>query len=207
MMPLPIFSFITRVALLCLFVTSLVALTGCDNKSASPFKGHDISGSGLGQNLSMQDSNGKLRTLHDFKGQALAIFFGYTQCPDVCPTALSQLAQAMHLLGDRAADVQVIMITVDPERDTPAILTEYVTLFHPDFIGLSGTAEQLHKTAQSFKAFYVKTPSLQANQYGIDHSSAFYLFDSTGSIRSLLNSDASPEDLAHDLRLLLPENP
>lgn len=203
MKPLPIFSLITRGALFFIFVLSVISLAGCDSKPTSPFIGHDISGSGLGQNLNMQDSNGTLRTLTDFKGKTLVVFFGYTQCPDVCPTALSQLAQAMQLLGDQAAAVQVIMITVDPERDTPSLLNEYVHLFHPDFIGLSGTAEQLHQTAQSFKAFYVKSPSLQTDQYGMDHSSAFYLFDDTGAIRSLLNSNATPNDLAHDIGVLI----
>lgn len=203
MKPLSIFYFLKRGVLFFTFSLSAILLAGCDAKPSSPFIGHDISGSGLGQNLNMQDSNGTLRTLNDFKGKVLVVFFGYTQCPDVCPTALSQLAQAMQILGDQASEVQVIMITVDPERDTPALLNEYVQLFHPDFIGLSGTAAQLHKTAQSFKAFYIKAPSLQAGQYGMDHSSAFYLLDQTGAIRSLLPGEATPEDLAHDLSVLI----
>lgn len=187
-------------------LSSIGLLASCDaNSKKSTFIGHDISGTGLGKHLAMQDSNGQLRTLADFEGKIVIVFFGFTQCPDVCPTALSQLAQAVNQLGEKADQVQVIMITVDPERDTGAVLQDYVQLFHPDFIGLTGTAEQLHKTAQSFKAFYVKVPSLDPNQYNMDHSAAFYLIDRHGQARSLLNGDASPDDLAHDIQLLLDE--
>lgn len=189
-----------------LMLIGSVIFTGCGPQSTqkSAFKGHDISGSGLGQNLAMQDRNGQLRTLADYQGKIVVVFFGFTQCPDICPTALSQLAQAVDSLEETTQkNVQVLMISVDPARDTPTVLHDYVQLFHPEFEGLTGTAEQLHKTAQSFKAFYAKVPSLQTDQYSMDHSASFYVLDQQGKARSLLDGDASPSDIAHDIRLLL----
>jgi protein SCO1/2 len=182
-----------------------VALLGCGPQAKEPlaFVGSDISGTQLGSDLSMIDTHGQPRTLADFRDKVLMIFFGYTQCPDVCPTAMIQAAQAMELLGADAQDVRVIMITVDPERDTPEVLGAYVQLFSPDFVGLTGTPEQLQKTARSFKAFYSKEPGPTPEQYAMNHASTFYLMDRQGEARALIRSDAAPEDMAHDIRLLL----
>ena len=181
-----------------------LALPGCSSE-ATPlsFEGNDITGTHLGRDLDMTDTTGQRRTLADYRGKVLLVFFGYTQCPDVCPTSMAQAAQALELLGDQAADTQVIMISVDPARDTPEILSAYVQAFDPSFIGLTGTPEQLDKTARSFKAFYSKEPGPTPEQYAMNHASAFYLIDREGEARALLGPSLTPEDMAHDIRLLL----
>lgn len=183
-----------------------LALAGCSQDAGQPLDfrtGSDITGTGLGHELDMVDTQGHERRLADFEGKALMVFFGYTQCPDVCPTALAQVAQALELLGDKASQVQVIMISVDPARDTPEVLGAYVQAFDPSFVGLTGTPEQLEKTARSFKAFYAKEPGPGPDQYAMNHSSSFYLFDRQGDVRALIRSDSTPEDMAHDIGLLL----
>src|SRR5690606_35994490 len=162
-----------------------LALPGCSSE-AEPlaFEGNDITGSHLGRDLDMIDTTSQRRTLADFHGKVLLVFFGYTQCPDVCPTAMAQAAQAMQLLGDQARDVQVIMISVEPARDTPAILGAYVQAFDPTVVGLTGTPEQLDKTARSFKAFYAKEPGPTPDGYAMNHASACYLIDREGEARA-----------------------
>ncbi|MGE8549122.1 SCO family protein [Alcaligenes sp. WGS1538] len=188
-----------------LFVASLgLLLSACSPEPAPPaFHGSNISGSHFGQDLEMVDTEGRTRHLKDYKGKVLVVFFGFTHCPDVCPTALAQLATAQELLGDDAARMQAIMITVDPERDTPALLRAYLNAFNPDFVGLTGSADQLARTARSFKAFYARSGAPGSGQYSMDHSSSFYVIDQQGEARSLLRGDASPEEIAHDVRLLL----
>src|SRR5690606_36145150 len=141
------------------------------------FIGSDITGTHLGRDMAMVDGNGQLRTLADYKGKVTVVFFGFTQCPDVCPTAMAELAQTMELLGDDAQKVQVLMISVDPARDTPEILKAYVSAFNPNFVDLTGTEEQLSTTAKSFKAYYAKSPGATPDQYSMDHASSFYVFD------------------------------
>lgn len=195
-----------RTLLAGLLATPLAALAGCSPKSADPlpFEGNDITGTHLGRDLEMPDTTGTLRTLADYRGKVLLIFFGYTQCPDVCPTAMALAAQAMQLLGNSADDVRVMMISVDPQRDTPEILQAYVHTFDPRFIGLTGTPEQLDRTARSFKAYYAKEAGPTPQQYAMNHSAAFYLLDREGEARALLSSTAAtPEELAHDIKLLL----
>lgn len=153
--------------------------------------------------MAMQDASGTTRSLDDYKGKVTLVFFGFTQCPDVCPTAMAELAQSMELLGDDASQAQVIMISVDPERDTPEILAEYVTAFHPDFVGLGGTPEQLQVTAKSFKAFYAKAAGPTPEQYSMDHSSSFYVFDKSGDVRVLIAGNAPADEIAQDIRQLL----
>ncbi|HEY9279121.1 MAG TPA: SCO family protein [Eoetvoesiella sp.] len=193
-----------RRALLTATVAGLLSVTlAACSKSELPFQGNDISGTGLGRDLGMVDPSGKTRSLADYKGKVVVAFFGFTHCPDVCPTAMAQLAQAMTLLKDDADKVQVIMITVDPERDTPEILGKYVQAFNPGFTGLTGSAEQLKKTAQSFKAYYAKSPGKTPGEYSMDHGSSFYILDQDGEARVLLRGDASAEAIASDIKLLL----
>ncbi|MDN5842826.1 MAG: SCO family protein [Alcaligenaceae bacterium] len=188
---------------LCALPLALSACTPEASNKPLPFKGSDITGSGLGKGLDMIDGDGNERTLADFKGKVLMIYFGYTQCPDVCPTSMAQVALAIEALGNKADDVQVILISVDPDRDTPPIMKAYAHLFNPDFIGLTGSHEQLRKTAQSFKAFYSKEPGPTPEQYTMSHSSTFYLMDRDGEARALVRADSSPEDMIHDIELLL----
>ncbi len=180
-------------------------LSACSDKDkqALNFRGNNIGGSHLGSKLAMSDTDGKLRTIKDFEGKVLLVYFGYTQCPDVCPTALAELSLALESLGDKAKDVQVAMITVDPERDTAEILRAYLDAFDPSFMGLVDTPEQLHQTARSFKAFYAKEPGSSPQHYAMNHSSAFYLFDRNGEARVLLGPSLTPDDMAHDINLLL----
>ena len=178
-------------------------LAACGPAPKPQFSGNDISGTGLGKDLAMVDHTGQARTLADYKGKVLVVFFGFTHCPDVCPTALAQLAQATQLLGKRASEVRVAMISVDPERDTPEVMSRYVKAFDNDFVGLTGTPQQLQQTAKSFKAYYAKVPDRANNSYTMDHSASFYLFDKTGQARVLASGTTPAQDLAADIKSLL----
>lgn len=177
-------------------------LAGCSEPAAT-FKGNDISGTRLGKKLALMDHNGQARTLTDFEGKVVVAFFGFTQCPDVCPTALAELSQLMQKLGPDADRVQVLLISVDPERDTPEILKQYVTTFDPRFVGLTGTPAQVKATAASFKAYYAKVPTEDGKNYTMDHTAAFYLFDGKGESRVLANSTIGVDAMAHDIKMLL----
>ncbi|MGN6581467.1 MAG: SCO family protein [Bordetella sp.] len=180
------------------------ALTACGNGGPA-FKGSDITGTHLGKDWTLTDFNGQPRTLSSFAGKVVVVFFGYTQCPDVCPTSMAELADVMHKLGPDADKVQVLFITVDPDRDTAEILKQYATAFDARFLALRGTADETRKAAAAFKAYYAKVPgkSGAADDYTMDHTAAFYLFDTRGEARVLAKHDASADDLAHDIKLLL----
>lgn len=179
----------------------LVLLAGC--KDATPqFKGSDITGTRLGKDLALTGTDGKAYTLEALKGKVSLVLFGFTQCPDVCPSSLAELTQVMKLLGKDAKRVQVVLITVDPERDTQEVLRAYVSGFNPDFLGLTGTSEQVKKTAASFKVYYAKTAGAQGN-YSMDHSASFYLMDAQGESRVLLSNNIGAAAIAHDIQLLL----
>lgn len=184
-----------------LFSLCLLYLSGC-NDSTPQFKGSDISGTHLGKELALTGTDGKPYTLESLKGKVTVVLFGFTQCPDVCPTSLAELTQVMKLLGNDAKRVQVVLITVDPERDTPEVLRAYVSGFDSQFLGLTGTTEQIKKTAASFKVYYAKTAGAQGN-YSMDHSASFYLMDAQGESRVLLNNTIGAAALAHDIGLLL----
>lgn len=178
-----------------------IALAACGDNTPQ-FKGSDISGTQLGRGLELSDYNGKTRTLQDFAGKAVVVFFGFTQCPDVCPTSLAELTEVMKKLGPDADRVQVLLITVDPERDTPEVLKQYVTAFDPRFLGLTGTPDQVKKAAASFKAYYAKAPTKDGN-YTMDHTAAFYLLDGKGESRVLANNNIGVDALVHDIQALL----
>jgi protein SCO1/2 len=192
-----------RVMAIALALSGLTALAGCDSGKKLPFKGTDITGTNLGSGMAMVDSTGKVRTLADYKGKVVVVYFGYTHCPDVCPTSMASLAQVMALLKGDAKKVQVIMITVDPARDTPAVMNRYAKAFYPTFIGLSGTPQQLEKTAKSFKAYYAKEAGKTPDTYTMNHGSSFYIFDTSGQARVLIGSNAAPQAVADDIKLLL----
>ena len=192
-----------RRALQAVAAMGVAALLAACGESAPAFKGSDITGTQLGKKLALVDHNGKPRTLQDFAGKAVVVFFGFTQCPDVCPTSLAELSQAMKQLGPDADRVQVLLVTVDPERDTPEILKQYVTTFDPRFLGLTGTPEQIKQAAASFKAYYAKVPTQDGANYTMDHTAAFYLFDGKGESRVLATNTAGAEALAHDIKALL----
>ncbi len=182
-------------------------LGGCNDASPA-FKGSDITGTHLGKDLALTGTDGKPYTLDALKGKVTIILFGFTQCPDVCPTSLADLTQVMKLLGTQAKRVQVVLITVDPERDTSEVLRAYVSGFDPQFLGLTGTPEQIKKAAASFKVYYAKTvqyaktAGMQSN-YSVDHSTSFYLMDTQGESRVLLSNNIGAAAIAHDVQRLL----
>ena len=167
------------------------------------FSAVDITGVDWGKDFSLTDHTGRPRTLADFRGKAVAMFFGFTHCPDVCPTAMAQLAEAMKLLGEEAQRVQVVFVTVDPKRDTPAVLSQYVPAFHPSFLGLHGDPAATERTAKEFKIYYHAQPANAQGAYSVDHSGQILVFDPQGRLRLLVKPDLAPEAIASDLRVLL----
>lgn len=163
----------------------------------------DLSMVEWGKDFSLTDHNGQPRRLGDFKGKAVVLFFGYTQCPDVCPTTLSTLREVMTLLGDDATRVQVLFATVDPGRDTQQLLAQYVPAFHPSFIGLYADEKTIAAVAKDFKVFYAKQPGTTPGSYSVDHSTGSYAFDPQGKLRLLLRHGETPANVAADLKLLL----
>jgi protein SCO1 len=182
-------------------------LAACDRlpgSSGSPgFKGIDITGAPYGHGFSLTDFNGQPRTLADFQGKVVMLYFGFVQCPDVCPTALSRAAAVMEQLGTKAAEVQLLFVTVDPERDTPELLREYMAAFDPAFMALTGTQEQIRAAAGEFRAYYKKVPT--GSSYTMDHTALTYLFDRQGRIRVALRHEQDAGEYAADIRTLLAE--
>lgn len=186
----------------CLLLICLLSLLmGCSRPPE--FKSTDLSGVDWGKDFALTDPQGQLRRLADFKGKVVVLFFGYTQCPDVCPTTLSTLRQVIARLGNDAARVQVVFITLDPARDTDAVLASYVTAFDPSFLGLRGDEAATLAAAREFKVFFSKQPGKVAGSYSIDHSTGSYVFDPQGRLRLLLRHGESADEVAADLRLLL----
>jgi protein SCO1 len=163
----------------------------------------DITGAEFGNTLALTDHNGKLRNMSDFAGKVVVLFFGYTHCPDVCPTTMSDLKNAIKLLGDKSNEVQVLFVTVDPERDTQEVLAKFVPSFDARFIGLRGNAQETEATLKNFKIFYAKVNGKGANDYTIDHSAGMYIFDKTGKIRLYVGYGEKPAELASDIKKLL----
>ncbi|OWS69822.1 SCO family protein [Polynucleobacter campilacus] len=187
----------------CCIAALLLILTACSPKPE--FKNIDITGStAFGKDFSLVDPDGKARTLADFKGKVVVMFFGYTQCPDVCPTTLTEMQQVMTILGSKSDKVQVLFVTVDPQRDTAAILKQYVPAFDPRFLGLRPEDDvALEKVAKDFKIYYKKVPGISPGSYTIDHTAGSYAFDPEGRLRLYIKHAQGPETLAHDLKELL----
>jgi protein SCO1/2 len=195
-----------RRAFLAAAPAALLALAACDRilpSSGPVFNGTDITGAELGPEFRLTDHNGKPRTLADFRGKVVVLFFGYTQCPDVCPTTLSDMAHAMQALGPDAARVQVLFVTVDPKRDTPELLRNYVPAFNPDFLGLYGDEEATKKVAKDFRIYYGIRPGKTPETYTVDHSAQTLVFDPKGRIRLLIQYGTPSDKIAADLKLLL----
>lgn len=185
-------------------VAAALALSACGPQSPA-FKGSDVTGSAFGRDFALVDFDGRPRTLADYRGKAVVLFFGYTQCPDVCPTTLSTLAEAMKQLGPDADRVQALFVTVDPERDTAALLKEYVPAFDPRFVGLRGDAAQIEAVAKEFRIIFQKVPGRTPETYTVDHSAGIFVFDPAGRLRVYEGHGQPPDVLAHDLRALLRE--
>ena len=183
----------------------LFAITGC-MPSKPVIQNTDITGADFGRDFALTDHTGKPRMLADFSGKAVVVFFGYTRCPDVCPTTMAELKQVLGRLGEDAKRVQVLFITVDPERDTQALLAQYVPAFDPSFLGLYGDLQATAKVAREFKVFYQKVPGSRPDNYTVDHTAASYVFDPQGRLRLLVRHDNSGQGLVSDLKALLAAN-
>ncbi len=193
---------------LALISMAALLLAGCDKPggaggSSASFRAVDITGAEYARQLSMQDPDGKTRTLADFKGKVTVVFFGYTQCPDVCPTTMAELAQVKKSLGPDGERVQGVFVTVDPDRDTPELLKAYMGSFDPSFVALRGTPEQTAAMAKEFKVFYAKVPGKTEGSYTVDHTAGSYVFDASGKVRLFVRYGSGAEALAADLKTLL----
>jgi len=181
-----------------------VFTSACDG-DAPQFKSTDITGAPYGKTLALTGHDGRPRTLADYRRKVVVLFFGYTQCPDICPTTLADVARAMAALGRDADRVQVLFVTLDPERDTPEILSRYVPAFDPRFLGLYGDLEATRAAAKEFKVFFEKRPGSTPGSYSVDHSAQTYVFDTRGRLRLFVRQERIATDLPHDVRLLLNE--
>jgi protein SCO1 len=185
-------------------VFSVVLLSACSEQAS--FQGSDISGGNIGQEWALTDHHGDPASVDRFKDKVTVVFFGFTQCPDVCPTSLSEVRTALASLGPEARDVQVLMITVDPERDTAETMKDYLQVFSDglptEFLGLTGTPEQVRQAAKAFRAYYAKVPTPDGS-YTMDHSASYYLLDKSGQARVLVSNQAGSDALAKDIQQLL----
>jgi protein SCO1/2 len=181
-------------------------LAACKQAAPPAFKATDLTGASFGRDFSLDDASGRRRTLADFRGKAVILFFGYASCPDICPTTLARLAEAMKLLGPQAAGVQVLFVTVDPKRDTAERLRDFVPWFHPDFLALRGTPEEIQAVLAEFRAVANRRPVEGSMGYVIDHSAACYVFDPAGRLRLYVKDEQSAADIVADIKLLLAGN-
>lgn len=188
--------FLSAALLLCLL------LVAC-SRGPIEFRNTDLTGATFGRQFTLSDHNGQPRSLADFRGKVVVIFFGYTSCPDVCPTALSKLAEVMKALGPEAEKLQVLFVSVDPERDTAARLKDFVPWFHPSFLGLHGDAAQTKAVSEEFRVFSARRDVGSQLGYVLDHSSGAYVYDPAGRLRLYVRDTASVEDIVGDIRQLL----
>jgi len=180
-------------------------LAGCERlfSSKSTFNGIDVTGSGMGGELQLADHDGRQRSLAEFRGKAVVVVFGFTHCPDVCPTALSDLASAVKALGADGGRVQVLFVTVDPKRDRPELMRQFVPAFHPSFLGLTGDEAALAKVRKDFNVYAAIREGSSPDNYSVDHSGQMFGFDPQGRIRLVWAPGTAPKLLADDLRVLL----
>jgi protein SCO1/2 len=187
------------------FLAFTLLLAGCDKLDSRPqsIQNTDITGIDYARDFALTDHNGKPRTLADFKGKVVVMFFGYTQCPDVCPTTMAEMANVVKELGPAGKDVQVLFVTIDPERDKRELLAQYVPAFNPTFLGLSGDAAATAKVAKEFKVYYAKVPGATPDGYSMDHTAGSYVFDRNGKVRLFLRHGKGAASIVPDLRQLL----
>lgn len=189
------------------FLALVATLAGCDRTTAPSFKAIDITGAEYAQGFDLPDASGQRRTLADFKGKVTLVFFGFTHCPDVCPTTLLEIAEVKKALGAGGERIQGIFVTVDPERDTPEVLKAYVDNFGAGFVALRGTMEETAEVAKAFKVYYAKVPGQTPGSYTMDHTAGSYVFDANGKVRLFTRYGTGAEALKHDLQILLAQLP
>jgi protein SCO1/2 len=185
---------------------AVFSLGGCDkvlSGARGTFNAIDVTGCGMGGELRLTDHNGKARSLADFRGKVVVVAFGFTHCPDVCPTMLADLAAAVKELGEEGSRVQVLFVTVDPQRDKPDLLREYVPAFHPAFLGLTGDEAALAQVRKDFNVYAAVREAKSPGAYTVDHSAQMFVFDAGGRIRLVVPPGMAPKAIASDLRILL----
>lgn len=180
-------------------------LAACAPRDKPQFKAVDITGADYAKDFALPDTEGRVRSLKDFQGKAVVVFFGYTQCPDVCPTTLTEIAEAKRLLGPMGSKVEGVFITVDPERDKPELLKAYVANFGPDMVALRGSAAQTEATAKDFKVYYKRVDGKEPGSYFMEHTAASFIYDPQGKLRLYSRYGSGAQALADDLKLLLQE--
>jgi len=191
---------------LALMAAAALGLAGCSDSSTTSFHGIDLTGADYAKDFALQDFNGQPRTLQDYRGKIVVIFFGYTQCPDVCPTSLSELVAAKKLLGADGYKLQGLFVSVDPERDTPEVLKAYMGNFDPTFVALyASSPEKLAEVAKHYKVYYKKVEGKTPTSYTMDHSAGMYIYDTQGRLRLYARYGSGPEALAADIKKLLQE--
>ena len=212
---------------LALPMTGLTGLAGCNRDGGTPaaggnagsaggaasgtrvaakkpsFRSTDITGVEYGKTLALVDHEGHPRTLADYRGKVVMVFFGFTQCPDICPSTLVKAAEVKRLLGDEGRDLQVILVSLDPERDTQEVLGPYVTAFDPSFVALRGDLAQIQAAAREFRVFFQKVPNRDGTSYTIDHTAASYVIDPQGQLRLFVKHTQEPAEIAADIRQLI----
>lgn len=197
---------IKAAAISSLIALAALGLAACKPQAAAPsFNSTDITGINYAQGFGLPDTKGKLRSLADFKGKVVVVFFGYTHCPDVCPITMAELKEAKRLLGKAGDAVQGIFITLDPARDTPEVLDQYVPAFDPSFIALRGSEAQTAQAAKDFRVYYKAVPASGQGQYTVDHTAASFVFDKMGRIRLYTRYNQGADKLAADLKTLVAE--
>lgn len=187
-----------------LAILGILPLMACSRKDTKPtFAGTDISEVPWGRDFQLLDVDGAPRSVADYRGKVVMLFFGFTHCPDVCPLTLAKMGQAVREIGEEGARVQGIFVTLDPARDTPAVLARYVPAFHPSFVGLSADPAVIEATAANFKLFFERQRPDEHGAYSVDHQGAIYVFDRHGQLRLYFSADAPVEALVHDIKVLL----
>lgn len=186
-------------------VAAATILVGCSKPQSIHFEGVDITGAEYGKDFALPDAHGRPRSIQEFAGKVVVVFFGYTQCPDVCPTTLQELVEAKALLGEQGGRLQGVFVSLDPERDTPEVLRAYAEAFDPEMVALTGTEAQISAVAKDFKVFFKKVQSKQAGSYTLDHSAGMYMYDPQGRLRVYQRYGQGPQALAKDAKALLNE--
>ncbi|MDH4463020.1 MAG: SCO family protein [Acidovorax sp.] len=195
---------IKKIAVVALSISATALFSACSEKKTE-FRGVDVTGAEYARDLPLTDHHGKARHLSDFAGKVVVVFFGFTQCPDVCPTSMLELAEVKKMLGPDGDRLQGIFVTVDPERDTPEVLKAYMANFDPTFLALRGTPEQLAAVAKDFKIYYKKVDGKTPTSYTMDHSAGSYVYDTAGRLRVYNRYGSGAQALAADVKALLAE--
>jgi protein SCO1/2 len=180
-----------------------LGLSACSGETRQNFNAVDITGADYAKDFSLKDADGKVRTMADFKGKVVVLFFGYAQCPDVCPTTMTEMAQVKQQLGKDGDKLQVLFLTVDPARDTPEVLKAYMGAFDPGFVALIPSADELAAVAKDYKVYYKKVDGKTPTSYSMDHSAASYVYDTQGRLRLYARYGAGVAPMVADLKTLL----